>query len=151
MKKLSTAILLGLFASSPVLAHPGEAHPPAPKTDATMQTMDHSKMDMQGMDHSKMGNMQGMDMSKMDMKGPFAKSEMDMHMKMMSAKGTDAAETYNRKMIEHHRGALAMSQVALAQTRDPRTRATAQKIIAMQTKEIADLQDWLRSNNKRPQ
>ena len=97
------------------------------------------------------GMMQGMDMSKMDMKGPFAKSEMDMHMKMMSAKGADVAETYHRKMIEHHRGALAMSQAALAQTRDPRTRATAQKVIAMQTKEIADLQAWLRSNNKRPQ
>lgn len=115
----------------------------------SMQGMDHSKM--QGMNHDKMDNMQGMDMSKMDMKGPFSKAEMDMHMKMMSAKGTDAAETYNRKMIEHHRGALAMSQVALAQTREPRTRATAQKVIAMQTKEIADLQAWLRSNNKRPQ
>lgn len=115
----------------------------------SMQGMDHSKM--QGMDHSKMGNMQGMNMSNMNMSGPFAKAEMDMHMKMMSTKGADAAETYNRKLIEHHRGALALSQVALAQTRDPRTRATAQKVIAMQTKEIADLQAWLRSNNKRPQ
>lgn len=105
-----------------------------------------AQQSMQGMDHSKMGNMQGMNMS-----GPFAKGEMDMHMKMMSAKGTDDAETYNRKMIEHHRGAIVMSQVALAQTRDPRTRATAQKVIATQTKEIANLQTWLRSNNKRPQ
>lgn len=115
----------------------------------SMQGMDHSKM--QGMDHSKMGNMQGMSMSNMNMSGPFAKAEMGMHMKMMSAKGTDDAETYNRKLIEHHRGAIAMSQVALAQTRDPRTRATAQKVIAMQTKEISDLQAWLRSNNKRAQ
>lgn len=137
MKTLVKMFAVAAIVGTPVLAQ------------QSMQGMDHSKM--QGMDHSKMGNMQGMDMSKMDMKGPFAKAEMDMHMKMMSANGTDVAETYNRKMIEHHRGALAMSQVALAQTRDPRTRATAQKVIAMQTKEIADLQAWLRSNNKRPQ
>lgn len=134
--------LIKMFAVAAIVATPVLAQ-------QNMQGMDHSKM--QGMDHSKMGKMQGMDMSKMDMKGPFAKSEMDMHMKMMSAKGADVAETYHRKMIEHHRGALAMSQAALAQTRDPRTRATAQKVIAMQTKEIADLQAWLRSNNKRPQ
>lgn len=137
MRTLTNFVLLSAFVSAPVFAHPGEAHAAA-ATNASMQNMDHSQM-------------QGMDMSKMDMEGPFAKAEMDMHMKMMSAKGTDAAETYNRKMIEHHRGALAMSQVALAQTRDPRTRATAQKVIAMQTKEIAGLQAWLRSNNKRPQ
>lgn len=131
---------IAMFAVAALIATPVLAQ-------QSMQGMDHSKM--QGMDHSKMGGMHAMDMSKME--GPFAKSEMDMHMKMMSAKGTDAAETYHRKMIEHHRGALAMSQVALAQTRDPRTRATAQKVIAMQTREIADLQAWLRSNRMRAQ
>ena len=135
--KPMTILLIAALAAAPAAAQQG------------MQGMDHSKMP--GMTHAKSGNMQGMDMSKMDMKGPFARSEMDMHKKMMSASGADVAETYHRKMIEHHRGALAMSQVALAQTRDPRTRATAQKVIAMQTKEIADLQTWLRSNKKSPQ
>jgi len=38
---------------------------------------------------------------------------MDMQSKMRSATGADAAETYMRKMLEHHRGAVAMSDVAL--------------------------------------
>lgn len=38
---------------------------------------------------------------------------MEMHQKMMAAKGADASETFMRKMLEHHRGAVAMSDVAL--------------------------------------
>jgi len=38
---------------------------------------------------------------------------MDMHQKMMAAKGADASETFMRKMLEHHKGAVAMSDVAL--------------------------------------
>lgn len=38
---------------------------------------------------------------------------MEMHQKMMAATGTDASETFMRKMLEHHRGAVAMSDVAL--------------------------------------
>lgn len=38
---------------------------------------------------------------------------MAMHEKMMAAKGADASETFMRKMLEHHRGAVAMSDVAL--------------------------------------
>ena len=39
---------------------------------------------------------------------------MDMHQKMMAAKGADVSESYMRKMLEHHRGAVAMSDVALS-------------------------------------
>ena len=38
---------------------------------------------------------------------------MDMHQKMMAAKGADVSETFMRKMLEHHRGGVAMSDVAL--------------------------------------
>ena len=38
---------------------------------------------------------------------------MEMRRKMMAAKGADASETYVRKMLEHHRGAVAMADVAL--------------------------------------
>lgn len=37
----------------------------------------------------------------------------EMHQKMMAATGADASETFMRKMLEHHRGAVAMSDVAL--------------------------------------
>ena len=38
---------------------------------------------------------------------------MDMHQKMMAAKGADASETFMRKMLEHHKGGVTMSDVAL--------------------------------------
>ena len=38
---------------------------------------------------------------------------MDMHQKMMAANGTDMSETFMRKMLEHHRGGVTMSDVAL--------------------------------------
>lgn len=37
----------------------------------------------------------------------------DMHQKMMAAKGADVSETFMRKMLEHHRGGVAMSDIAL--------------------------------------
>lgn len=98
---------------------------------------------MQGMDHSKM-NMN-------DPNNPFMPAEMTMHDKMMSAKGANAAETWTRKMIEHHRGAIAMSQIVLRQSPDARTRTRAQQTITSQTKEVADLQASLRAMGKRAQ
>lgn len=38
---------------------------------------------------------------------------MAMHEKMMAAQGDDVSATFMRKMLEHHRGAVAMSDVAL--------------------------------------
>lgn len=110
------------------------------------QAMDHSKMDhskMQGMDHAKM--MQN------TAANPYAQSEMKMHEAMMKATGTDAAETWTRKMIEHHRGGVETSRIAIAQAKDARVRAMAQKTMAMQNKEIAELQNWLKSHGKRPE
>ena len=38
---------------------------------------------------------------------------MDMQQKMQSATGADTSETFMRKMLEHHKGAVAMSDIAL--------------------------------------
>jgi len=46
-------------------------------------------------------------------------------------------------MIEHHRGALTMSQIALKENDDPMVRQMAQKTIDMQTKDIAELNKML--------
>lgn len=85
---------------------------------------------------------------KADTTNPYMASETDMHDKMMAAKGADAAETWTRKMIEHHKGALSMSEVALKETDDAMVRDMAQKTIDMQTKEIADLQKMLTDKGK---
>ncbi|KQN00218.1 hypothetical protein ASE82_17705 [Sphingomonas sp. Leaf230] len=107
---------------------------------SSMTGMDHSQM--QGMDHSKMMN---------DPSNPYAASEMDMHQKMMSAKQGDASEMWTRKMIEHHRGAVTMSRVALRDAKDADTKRMAQMTITKQEKDIAELQGWLKSHGKRAQ
>ncbi len=106
---------------------------------------------MQDMDHGQMAGMSHDDMTKMMAGNPYAQSEMDMHERMMAAKDGDAAEMWTRKMIEHHRGAIAMSRVALRDTKDVETRQMAQMTITMQEKDIAELQGWLRKHGKRPQ
>ena len=106
---------------------------------------------MQGMDHGSMQGMNHDDMSKMMAGNPYGQAEMDMHQKMMAAKQGDAAEMWTRKMIEHHRGAIAMSRVAVREASDAETKRTAQMTITKQEKDIAELQAWLRKHGKRPQ
>ena len=91
----------------------------------------------------------GMMMS--DPSNPYGSAEMDMHQKMMAAKQGDAAEMWTRKMIEHHRGAVAMSRIALRDASDPATRRMAQMTITKQERDITALQGWLRSHGKRPE
>ncbi len=68
---------------------------------------------------SGMQSMGGMDMSMMKPTpaNPYPPAEMDMHKKMMSATGADATETWVRKLVEHHRGAIAMSRIVLRPAR----------------------------------
>lgn len=75
---------------------------------------------------------------------PYRSSMMGMHQTMMSAKGEDASETYLRKMLEHHKGALEMSDLALANGVAGKLRATVQKTRSDQQKEIAMIEGVLR-------
>jgi uncharacterized protein (DUF305 family) len=102
---------------------------------------------------SGMQSMGGIDTSMMKPTpaNPYPPAEMDMHKKMMSAIGADATETWVRKMVEHHRGAIAMSRIVLRDTKDAKIRAMATKVIAEQTREVGELDAWLRSHSKRPQ
>ena len=114
---------------------------------AKHDAMDHAKMDM--MDHSKMKEMDHAAMMKNSAANPYAEASMAMHKKMMmSTKGADASETWTRQMIEHHRGAIAMSKIATDKATDKETRTMAQKTSAMQQKEIAELQSWLKRHGK---
>lgn len=65
-----------------------------------------------------------------------------------AAKAGDVSEKWTRKMIEHHRGAVTMSRVALAKASDADTKRMAQLTIDMQEKDIAELQGWLRRHGK---
>lgn len=72
----------------------------------------------------------------------FAASEAAMHTGMASASGETVDDAYIAKMIEHHRGAVAMANVALAQSRDPEIRRMARAVKDTQTREIAEMQAW---------
>ncbi|WP_242187646.1 DUF305 domain-containing protein [Sphingomonas sp. CARO-RG-8B-R24-01] len=106
---------------------------------------------MQGMDHSQMKGMNHNDMATMMAGNPYGQAEMDMHQKMMAAKQGDPSEMWTRKMIEHHRGAITMSRVAVRDAKDAETRQMAQMTITKQEKDIAELQAWIRKHGKRPQ
>lgn len=134
--------------TSPVLAQ-----------QAPMPPMDHSKMQtsektpMPPMDHNKMDHssmpMEQADMMAMmnDPNNPYGATEMEMHKKMMMAKQGLPSELWTRKMIEHHRGAIAMSRVALEKATDKQTRNMAQMTITAQTREITKMQAWLKSHD----
>jgi len=72
----------------------------------------------------------------------FAASEAAMHAGMARASGATVDEAYIAKMIEHHRGAVAMADVALAQSRDPEIRRMAGLVKNAQTREIAEMRAW---------
>ncbi len=131
MSRTRLGLIAGVLAMT---AAPALAQTPA---------MQHGQAGMQGMDHSKM--------MMNDPGNPYGPAEMDMHRKMTSANGSDAAETWTRKMIEHHRGAIAMSRIAQRDAKDADTRQMAAMTVTKQEKDIAELQDWLRKHGKRPQ
>ncbi len=72
----------------------------------------------------------------------FAASEAAMHTGMARASGETVDQAYIAKMIEHHRGAVAMADVALAQSRDPEIRRMARLVKDAQTREIAEMRAW---------
>ena len=72
--------------------------------------------------------------------GPFSQAEAQMNERMMAAVGSNASETWTRKMIEHHRGAIAMSQVLIDQGGDPEFVRMASEGSAKQQREITEME-----------
>ncbi len=85
-----------------------------------------------------------------DPSNPFAQSEMAMDQAMTAAVGVNAADSWVRKMIEHHRGAVDMSRVVLAQSPTADVAKMAQDTIDMQGKEITDLEKLVASGTPDP-
>lgn len=96
-----------------------------------------------GMDPG-MGNMT------MNAQGPFAESERSMHEQMAAAVGVDAADTWARKMIAHHQGAVDMSREVLALDSTPGVRRMAQMTIDNQSREIEELRGLVREGAPSP-
>ena len=67
-----------------------------------------------------------------------------MHNAMMAATGADLSETFHRKMLAHHKGAVAMSDAALASGVTGAVRAQIEKTRADQQKEAEMVEAMLR-------
>lgn len=75
--------------------------------------------------------------------GPFHAAEEKMHKEMMAQKGTTVDETWARKMIVHHQGAIDMSEILLEQGSDPAIRQMASESIEKQRRDISKLQQLI--------
>lgn len=86
----------------------------------------------------------------MVMRGPFAEAEMRMNEAMTAAVGTNVGDSWVRKMIEHHRGALEMSNLVLAQNPSAGVARMARETVAKQTADIAELERLVADGNPDP-
>lgn len=82
--------------------------------------------------------------------GPFADAEMKMDQAMTAAVGVNAADSWVRKMIEHHKGAIDMSRILLAQNVTGHVADMAQQTIDKQTAEVAALEKLIATGNPDP-
>lgn len=70
------------------------------------------------------------------------KASMDNMMQNMPTMSANSDMNYNMLMTVHHQGALELAQAQVDHGKDTKLKEMAQKMIAAQKKEIADLKDW---------
>lgn len=86
----------------------------------------------------------------MTMDGPYAESEMTMDKSMKAAVGVDAADTWVKKMIAHHDGAIDMSRIVLGLQPTADVAKMAQMTINNQGAEIEALKALARNGAADP-
>jgi uncharacterized protein (DUF305 family) len=133
---LSTLFLLAVAGCAATASDSGMAMPDRPMAGMSMP-QSASSSGMMGQDHAMPP---GMNMPRT----VFSEAEMGIHRAMMMTTDVNTQRTWARKMIAHHRGAIAMSQALLgSDATDAEARRMAQAVIDAQTREIAELESWL--------
>lgn len=133
---LAAAGALSLLAIMPAASFAEMAYPEKCKSEMAMSKTDMMSDGMSG------------DMGMGDMMTDYQKASMEgmktMHMDMMQGMmKKDADVAFVCGMIAHHMGAISMSEVELKYGDNEWAKKTAQKIIDVQTKEIAEMNEWL--------
>ena len=97
-------------------------------------------------------NAGGNDMNAMaDANNPFAQAEMQMNERMMAAVGTDVGDNWAKKIIEHHQGAIDMSEIVLQQNATADVAEVARMTIEKQRKDIDDIRKLLKEGSPNQQ
>ncbi len=85
----------------------------------------------------------------MGMHGAAMKTAMEhMQQNMSMPMSGDPDIDFAQMMIPHHQGAIDMARIELESGKDLQLRQMAQKIIADQEREIAELKDWIAQHGK---
>ena len=82
---------------------------------------------------------------------PFGEAEVQMNNRMLAAVGVNAADSWVRKIIEHHRGAVDMSRVVLDLDPSAHVAQMARETIDKQTRDIAELEKLAQQGQPDPQ
>ncbi len=127
-------IFLVLFISASMFAACNDGSESTTHTDSSTTGMDNSMSHTSPMKDSEMS---GNDLSK---------SMDDMMTKMHAMQMTgDFDIDFANMMIEHHQGAISMSQLELSKSSDEKMKSMAQNIIDVQGKEQQMLRDFIKS------
>ena len=86
-----------------------------------------------------------------DPNNPFGQLEMQMNERMMAAVGTDAGDTWAKKIIEHHQGAIDMSRLVLERNPSADVTMMARETIEKQQKDIEDIRELLKDGSPNQQ
>jgi uncharacterized protein (DUF305 family) len=170
LKTIAAAMLFaapGLALAQTDTHHPADAatsaqaQPMSPEMMQTMMQMMQNCMGMMQMMQGGMGESMPMMQGGMGENMPMmqggmseamqafmaAMSKMDMPM-MQAMQSSDPDVAFVKGMIPHHQGAIDMAKAELQYGDDEQVKTWANQIIAAQEKEIAEMQEWLKTNGE---